>query len=133
MEEKEGTCRRFLCQSKTRFCRRRRPQHTYEREAVASCSWVRSLLFSSAKAFEEHDRFEDACCVVLDINLQDGSGIDLKYGLTAAGSSVPVIFMTANDNPAIREAALQCGCIAYLTKPFSAKSLIQPLESASAG
>src|SRR3954471_12674419 len=77
-----------------------------------------SLLFSSAKAFEDHDHFDDACCVLLDINLQDGSGIDLRYGLRAAGSSVPVIFMTGNDNPAIREAALQSGCIAYLTKPF---------------
>jgi FixJ family two-component response regulator len=91
-----------------------------------------SLLFSSAKAFEDHDHFDDACCVLLDINLQDGSGIDLRYGLRAAGSSVPVIFMTGNDNPAIREAALQSGCIAYLTKPFSAKSLIQPVQRASA-
>jgi AmiR/NasT family two-component response regulator len=30
-------------------------------------------------------------------------------------------------------AALQSGCLAYLKKPFSAKSLIEPLERASAG
>jgi FixJ family two-component response regulator len=92
-----------------------------------------SLLFSSAKEFADHDHFEDACCFVLDINLQDGSGIDLRYGLTAAGCSVPVIFMTGNDNIGVRDAALRSGCIAYLTKPFSAKSLIQPIERASAG
>jgi FixJ family two-component response regulator len=91
-----------------------------------------SLLFSSAKEFEEHNHFEDACCVLLDINLKDGSGIELRYGLTAAGSAVPVIFMTGNDNPAVRDAALESGCLAYLTKPFSAKSLIEPIERACA-
>jgi AmiR/NasT family two-component response regulator len=30
-------------------------------------------------------------------------------------------------------AATESGCLAYLTKPFSAKSLIEPLDSASAG
>jgi AmiR/NasT family two-component response regulator len=41
--------------------------------------------------------------------------------------------MTGNDNPAVRKAALESGCLAYLTKPFSAKSLIEPVERASAG
>ena len=92
-----------------------------------------SLLFSSAKAFKNHVDFEGAVCVVLDINLGDGSGIELRNGLKAAGNSVPVIYMTGNDNPAAREAALQSGCLAYLTKPFSAKSLMEPLQRASAG
>jgi AmiR/NasT family two-component response regulator len=29
-------------------------------------------------------------------------------------------------------AALESGCIAYLTKPFTSKSLIEPIELASA-
>jgi hypothetical protein len=40
-----------------------------------------TVLFSSAKAFKNQVDFEDACCVVLDINLEDGSGIELRYGL----------------------------------------------------
>jgi FixJ family two-component response regulator len=90
-----------------------------------------SLLFSSAKAFKNHVDFEDACCVVLDINLEDGSGIELRHRLKAAGHSVPVIYITGNDNPAVRTAALQSGCLAYLTKPFSARSLMEPLQRAS--
>jgi FixJ family two-component response regulator len=92
-----------------------------------------SLLFSSAKAFKNQVDFEDACCVVLDINLEDGSGIELRHRLKAAGHSVPVIYITGNDNPAVRNAALQSGCLAYLTKPFSARSLMEPLQRASAG
>ena len=91
------------------------------------------ILFSSAEAFKNHTEFEQAACVILDINLNDGSGIELRQGLKAAGVSVPVIYMTGNDNPAVRKAALDSGCIAFLTKPFSAQSLIESLKKASAG
>jgi DNA-binding NtrC family response regulator len=65
--------------------------------------------------------------------LGDGSGIELRHRLKAAGNTVPVIYMTGNDTPAVRTAALQSGCLAYLTKPFSAQSLIEPLERVAAG
>ena len=89
------------------------------------------ILFSSAEAFKSHTDFEKAACIILDINLQDGSGIELRHRLKAAGNTVPVIYMTGNDTPAVREAALQSGCLAYLTKPFSAQSLMEPIKKAS--
>ena len=93
-----------------------------------------SVLFASAEAFQNQRDFEKALCVILDIDLNDGSsGIELRHRLKAAGISVPVIYLTGNDNPAVRAAALQSGCLAYLTKPFSAKSLIEPVKRASAG
>ena len=91
-----------------------------------------SLLFPSAEAFAKQSDFDSAACVLLDINLGDGSGIDLRQRLKAAGNTVPVIYMTGNDTPAVRASALQSGCLAYLTKPFSARSLIEPLERAAA-
>ena len=92
-----------------------------------------SLQFPSAEAFANQSDFDGAICVLLDINLGDGSGIEVRHRLKAANVSVPVIYMTGKDDPAVREAAHQSGCLAYLTKPFSAKSLIEPLERASAG
>ena len=96
-------------------------QHDYE-----------PTLFSSAEAFKSHIDFEGAVCVILDINLPDGSGIELRHRLRVDGISVPVIYMTGNGDPAVRNAALNSGCIAFLTKPFSAQSLIEPLKKASA-
>ena len=92
-----------------------------------------SVLFPSAQAFQDHEDFEAACCVILDINLNKESGIDLRKRLRAAGISLPVIYMTGNDNPVVRAAALASGCIAYLTKPFAAQSLLEPVGKASAG
>ena len=97
-------------------------QHAYE-----------PILFSCAEAFKNHTDFKKVVCVILDINLNDGSGIELRYHLKANEHFVPVIYMTGTENPAVREAALASGCIAFLIKPFSAQSLIEPLKKASAG
>ena len=97
-------------------------QHAYE-----------AIPFSSAQAFKNHTDFESAVCVIFDINLNDGSGIELRHRLKADGISVPVIYMTGNEDPAVRNAAVGSGCIAFLTKPFSAQSLIESLKKASAG
>ena len=64
------------------------------------------ILFSSAEAFKNYTDVEEASCVILDINLKDGSGIELKRGLYDAGISVPVIYMTGNDDPAVSQS---CG------------------------
>jgi FixJ family two-component response regulator len=92
-----------------------------------------SILFASAGSFEKHDAFDRATCVVLDINLSDDSGIEVRHRLKDAGVSLPVIYITGKDNPATRMAAIASGCIAYLTKPFAARSLMEPIERASAG
>ena len=41
---------------------------------------------------------------------------------------LPVIYITGNDSEANRTAAIASGCVAYLTKPFAARSLIEPIE-----
>jgi len=91
------------------------------------------VLFPSARAFQDHEDFEEAFCVILDIDLNEESGIELRHRLRAAGFAIPVIYITASDSPVTRMAAIESGCIAYLTKPFSAKSLMEPIARASAG
>ena len=92
-----------------------------------------SMLFSTADAFQRHDDFDSAVCVILDIDLNETSGIDVRRRLTAAGVSLPVIFITGKDSPSTRVAAIATGCLAYLTKPFSAGSLIGPIERVTTG
>jgi FixJ family two-component response regulator len=90
-------------------------------------------LFDSVEAFDRRANLDDATCLVLDINLSGSSGIELRRRLTASGHSVPVIFITAGDKEATRRAALDAGCIAYLTKPFPAKDLIEAIKSTVLG
>ena len=96
-------------------------------------SGYETLLFPSAEAFSNHNDFDGVTCVILDIDVGGVSGIEVRHRLKAANISVPVIYITGNDSPAVRAAAYQSGCLAYLTKPFSAKSLMEPLRRAATG
>jgi FixJ family two-component response regulator len=86
--------------------------------------------FETATALKNHNNFDQVLCLVLDINLSDGSGIELRHQLAESGVDVPVIYITGND--ATRMAAMASGCLAFLTKPFTAQSLIESIERAAA-
>ena len=88
--------------------------------------------FDSAGALLNHGGMEKAICIVLDIDLDGKSGIDLRRSLMERGVTAPVIYITGNDSPATRTAAVASGCIAYLRKPFSAESLIESVTRAAA-
>ncbi|MET3968333.1 FixJ family two-component response regulator [Bradyrhizobium sp. LA6.10] len=91
-----------------------------------------ATLFDSAGALLHHGSFDKAICIVLDIDLNGRSGIDLRRQLAEEGVTAPVIYITGNDSSANRAAAVASGCIAYLVKPFTAQSLIESVARASA-
>ena len=89
-------------------------------------------LYPSAEAFLSTSKFADMrdSCIIIDIQLDGMSGIELGERLAGAGYTLPIIFITGNDNEATRKAASQQGCIAYLTKPFAAKLLVDAIDRA---
>lgn len=89
-----------------------------------------TTLFDTAGALLDHGKFYTAMCIILDVNLGAKSGIELRRRLAEKGVMTPVIYVTGNDCPANRAAALASGCIAYLIKPFAAQSLIESVERA---
>jgi FixJ family two-component response regulator len=94
---------------------------------------IDSRTFVSAEALlEESDSVQTAACLLLDIHLGGISGIELQRRLAASGSKCPVIFMTANDDEATRNEAVDAGCIAYLRKPFASHVLLDAIGNAVA-
>ena len=57
--------------------------------------------------------------LILDINLPDGSGLDLLRRLRQSGDRTPVILLTANDLELDEVTGLEAGADDYITKPFS--------------
>jgi FixJ family two-component response regulator len=93
---------------------------------------IQSRTFASAEALIANDSTQTATCLLLDINLDGISGIELQRRLSASGSKCPVIFMTAHDDEATRNDAVDAGCIAYLCKPFAANVLLDAIRKAAA-
>jgi FixJ family two-component response regulator len=88
--------------------------------------------YASAEAFLDCPAGRESACLVLDINLGGMSGIELRRQLKASGSKLPVIFITAIDQPATQREAMEAGCIGYLPKPFAGNVLIGMIAKATA-
>ncbi|MBK1816183.1 response regulator [Luteolibacter yonseiensis] len=91
---------------------------------------IQPVTYSSAEAFladEKQPRFD---CLLLDIELGGMSGIELNERLVASGSTAPVIFNTAHDEPGIRTSAMRTGCSAFLKKTDSGQTIMDAITRA---
>ena len=67
-------------------------------------------------------------CLVLDVHLEGMGGLDLHAYLTDAGIRLPIVFITAHDDPATRQRAEQAHQI-YLRKPVDSNELLDAIAS----
>ena len=86
--------------------------------------------YPSAEAFLASTTLPPPDCLLLDIQLPGMSGLDLQRRLLEAGAPAPIIFVTAHDAAAVREAAERAGCSAYFLKPVPRKPLIEAITQA---
>jgi two-component system OmpR family response regulator len=66
----------------------------------------------------------DPDLVVLDVMMPGRDGLGVLQDLRAAGSQVPVIFLTARDTSGDRVSGLRAGADDYVVKPFSIEELL---------
>jgi len=97
------------------------------RDALAWLLGSRGLSAStwpSAEAFlAGHDPAQPGC-LVLDIRMDGMSGIELFDALEAAGSTLPVIFLTGHGDVPLAVAALKKGAFDFVEKPFNDNQLV---------
>ena len=67
--------------------------------------------------------------ILLDINLPDGSGLELLRTLRQNGSFTPAILLTANDLELDEVTGLEAGADDYITKPFGTEELLARIRA----
>lgn len=83
--------------------------------ALKEVQLTRCATLAQARAALETETFD---LLILDVNLPDGSGLDLLAQVRQR-SQVPVILLTANDMETDIVTGLESGADDYITKPFS--------------
>lgn len=104
-----------ICQSVSRFLR---------------AAHINPITYPSAEAFladAKHPKFD---CLVLDIQLEGMSGLDLSRRLSSVKDATPVIFITAHDEPEVRAQAEACGCAGYFRKTESGADVLTAIHRA---
>ncbi len=86
--------------------------------------------FPSAEEFLEREPYDGTGCLVLDVNLDGKSGLELQKKLVILESHLPIIFITGRGNIPMSVDALRSGAINFLEKPFKEEVLLQSIEEA---
>lgn len=74
------------------------------------------ITYASAEEFladTKHPKFD---CLVLDIQLEGMSGLELRRRLSAVNDVTPVVFITAHDDPEMRAQAKASDCVGFFHK-----------------
>jgi FixJ family two-component response regulator len=80
--------------------------------------------FSSVSDFFKADPPDGPSCLVLDVRMPGGSGLELQRDLVAANKQLPIIFITAHADVPMTVQAMKGGAIEFLTKPFRDQELL---------
>ena len=88
--------------------------------------------FATAEAFLQSGQVHTTACLLLDVRLPGSSGLELQRQLRSSQARMPIIFITAHGNEAMRAQALQAGAVAFFAKPFNDTALLEAIHTALA-
>ena len=86
--------------------------------------------FASAEEFLVSDYVRQTRCLILDVLMPGMTGPDLQRELALRDHKIPIIFITAVEDEALRERVLgPGGAVQWLLKPFSDTALLRALNT----
>jgi FixJ family two-component response regulator len=85
--------------------------------------------FPSVSAFLAAAPPDGPTCLVVDVRMPGGSGLDLQRDLAVANRQLPIIFITAHGDIPMTVRAMKGGAIEFLTKPFRDQDLLEAVEA----
>jgi|SRR5580658_2112535 FixJ family two-component response regulator len=86
--------------------------------------------FSSAEAFLASGYVDETRCLILDVAMPGMSGPDLQRELKRRRQNIPIVFITAQTDEAIRSRVLEEGAVECLLKPFTDTALLAAINKA---
>ncbi len=69
-------------------------------------------------------------CALLDVHLPGMTGIQVQLRLQSGHAQLPVVFITASEDPSVERDALGAGGFCLLRKPFTSRDLLACIVSA---
>ncbi len=101
-----------------------------ERLLVSHGFSVRS--FNKPKSFLAHVQAHPAPLVVLDISMEEMSGLGVQANLSALSPDTGVITIAGRKDSAAKRTALHLGVIAFFSKPFDGDQFLSAVRGALA-
>jgi FixJ family two-component response regulator len=89
---------------------------------------LNAKLFASVSDFVKAEPTEGPSCLVLDVKLPGQSGLEFQRELAAAGSELPIIFITGHGDIPMSVQAMKGGAIEFFTKPIRDQEFLDAIR-----
>jgi FixJ family two-component response regulator len=107
-------------------------------EESVRCAFARMLsasmfdveTYGSGREFLDSLREHVPDCVVLDLQMPGLTGREVQLQLAMARICLPMIVVTAQDQPTVREQCLADGAAAFVAKPLKREHLVRLIDDA---
>jgi len=86
--------------------------------------------FASAEEFLASEVTDETNVLILDVAMPGMSGPDLQQELQHRKRSIPIVYVTARRDEAIRSLLRERGAVECLFKPFSEEDLLEAVATA---
>ncbi len=107
-----------------------------ERSVRESIKWLFNSISMNVKLFESPQEFLDADlefrhgCLILDVRMQNMSGLQLQNILYEQNFPLPLIFLSAYGDAQMGAQAVKKGAIDFLQKPYRNQDLLDTVNTA---
>jgi FixJ family two-component response regulator len=85
--------------------------------------------FASIGELLEADVLGRPGCLVLDVRMPGGSGLDFQQQLVARGTPKPIVFLTGHGDIPMTVQAMKAGAVDFLTKPVRDQTLLDAVTA----
>lgn len=86
--------------------------------------------FQSCELFLKSEVIVDTKCLILDIRMRGMDGLELQRRLNFLRAGVPIIFVTAYEDPRQRQQAMDAGASGFFKKPYPAADFLVAIQTA---
>ena len=86
--------------------------------------------YSSSEEYLEREPYNGTGCIILDINMEGKSGLELQDELLKLDSYLPIIFITSVGNVHLSVQTIRKGAVNFLEKPFKEDELLTSISEA---
>jgi FixJ family two-component response regulator len=86
--------------------------------------------YDSLRQFLEAGKIPVLGCAILDLNLPDGSGLDIQQALAKSAPTLSVIFLSGHGKVGTSVRAMKAGALDFLEKPVEDHVLLDAVRAA---
>lgn len=87
-------------------------------------------VYQSARAFLDALKTSTPACLIVDLQMEEMTGLQLVHHLADMGLRIPTVFVTARDEPGMQHSCEASGAIAFLLKPVMSEPLLGAISAA---